>query len=76
MSAPMSDPIPRSYQAWRHCIEQDCGIALTPAYVAARLQILQQKEEQETARFIRLYGELHWRNVVTWFAQVQTQWSR
>ena len=29
--------IPTTYAEWRHCIEKKCGLALTPDYIAARL---------------------------------------
>ena len=32
--------IPQSYEQWRHCIEVECGIALTEPFVTQRLACL------------------------------------
>jgi hypothetical protein len=63
--------IPASYTQWRRCIEVDCAIPLTPAFVAARLAALGDAGSEEATRFVRLYGPAHWRNVLTWFGQAQ-----
>lgn len=61
--------IPQTYTQWRHCIEVDCGIALTPAFIAERLTVWRQPGHEETKRFVRLYGAEHLQRVVSWFEQ-------
>lgn len=62
-----SPVIPQTYAEWRHCIEVDCGIALTPEFVAARIDAFTRPGSQEASRFARLYGELHLKRVVGWY---------
>jgi len=56
-----------SYAEWHRCITVGCGIALTPAYIAARIAELGNPEEAETRRFTELYGEAHRKRVMGWF---------
>ncbi|MBY4673021.1 hypothetical protein K6W12_20515 [Burkholderia multivorans] len=64
----MSSPIPQSFDAWQYCIEHECGIPLTPAFIQERLAILGDTAHAETQRFARLYGEAHRQRIVDWFA--------
>jgi hypothetical protein len=65
--------LPDSYEAWRRCITVGCGIALTPAYVGARLTALTDPEEDETRRFAELYGEAHLGRVIGWFERARLE---
>ena len=65
----MSAVIPETYAEWRHCIEVDCGLVLTPDYVTARLTVLSQPAHQEVQRFVNLYGQEHLARVKHWFEQ-------
>jgi hypothetical protein len=65
--------LPDSYQAWRHCITVGCGIALTPAYVGARLTALRDRSAAETRRFAELYGEAHLGRVIGWFERARLE---
>lgn len=69
----MSALFPQSYLEWRHCIEVDCAIVLTPQFVSARLQALRKVQGEEVRRFVGLYGERHWQAVLAWFAQAQSE---
>lgn len=62
-------PIPQTYSQWQHCIQIECGIALTRGYVAERLAALSDERREETQRFARLYGPAHLARVRAWFAQ-------
>lgn len=64
----MTSPIPQSFSEWRHCIEHECGIPLTPDFIQARLAVLGDRGHAETQRFARLYGEAHRQRVLDWFA--------
>lgn len=64
--------IPATYAQWRHCIEVDCGIALEPQFIAARLDALARMGD-EAQRFARLYGDAHLQRVIHWFRQAQAE---
>lgn len=61
--------IPTTYADWRRCIEQDCGLRLTPAFIAARLADLRDPSNHHTQQFIHHYGAGHHAWVVGWFEQ-------
>lgn len=61
--------IPQTYAEWRHCIEAECRIPLEKPFIAARIAALSRVDHEETQRFIKLYGEQHWTNVLRWFQQ-------
>jgi hypothetical protein len=65
----MTAPIPQTYAQWRHCIEVECGIPLTAAFIRDRLDELGDEGAEESQRFRRLYGDAHWRRVLGWFAR-------
>lgn len=56
----MNSPFPENYEQWKHCITVDCGIPLTPEFVAQRLNVWRNETLEETARFRKLYGDDHW----------------
>lgn len=62
--------LPQSFEAWRHCITVDCGIALTPAFAKTRLTVYLNPDHPETKDFARRYGEQHLRNIISWLQQV------
>ena len=61
--------IPDNYQAWRRCIEVDCGLRLTPEFVAERIAALENTQDVRTRQFLDCYGEPHRRRVLDWFRQ-------
>jgi hypothetical protein len=69
----VSSPFSENYEQWRHCITVDCGIPLTPIFVAQRLAVWRDAESEETLRFRRLYGDAHWRSVISWFEQAELE---
>lgn len=69
----MSAVIPASYREWRHCIEVACGVALAPAYIAARLSSLTAPADDATRRFASLYGEAHLHRIFGWFEQARAE---
>lgn len=60
---------PRTYDEWRHCIEVQCGIELTPGFVEQRLSALRDDRIHHTQRFREMWGEDHLRRVIAWFEQ-------
>lgn len=65
--------IPTTYAEWRTCIERDCGIPLTPDFIAARLADLRDAGSHHTQQFLRVYGPEHHARVLAWFAQAQVE---
>jgi hypothetical protein len=61
--------IPETYDQWRRCIEVDCGIPLTPAFIDQRLNELATPSDFRTHQFLSLYGEAHRDRVIRWFRQ-------
>jgi len=68
-SAIMNNIIPDSYQAWRHCIEVECGLHLTPDYIQQRISALDNPADFHTQQFVRRWGEAHRQQVLGWFRQ-------
>ncbi|WP_070962466.1 hypothetical protein [Vibrio sonorensis] len=72
----MANPaIPTTYEEWKHCIVTDCGVDLTPQYIEQRLNALQDKNDEHTKQFIRVYGEQHLLSVITWFKKAQATYQ-
>jgi len=65
--------IPESYERWRRCITVDCGLALTPAFIDARLAELRDPSAHRTRRFVEHYGEAHRAQVVAWFERARRE---
>jgi len=65
--------IPDSYEAWKQCIETDCQIKITKAYLQTRLSTLKNEKNAETKKFIELYGTEHHQNVVSWHTKALSE---
>ncbi len=63
----------RTYQDWRHCIEVQCGIPLTPTFVAQRLAELADPAHERTQKFVKTWGEAHRQRVIGWFEQASRE---
>ena len=64
--------IAKTYEEWKKCIEIDCKIELTRAFVEKRLAIYRDIESEETKKFISLYGQPHYVNIISWFSNYIT----
>lgn len=64
---------PETFEAWQRCIEHDCGITLTKAFVEERLLALRDRRDPSTARLAELCGEVHVSNLVSWFERAARQ---
>lgn len=62
--------IPTTFTAWKKCIEIDCRINLSKSFAIKRLEILQNKNHNETQQFLKLYGENHLNNIISWYQQI------
>ena len=60
--------IAKTYEEWKQCIVIDCKIELTRAFVEKRLAIYRDIESEETKKFISLYGQPHYVNIISWFS--------
>lgn len=69
----MNSPIPENFEQWRHCITVECGIPLTSHFVQQRLSVWRNEELEETVRFRKVFGDAHWRAVISWFEQAERQ---
>lgn len=65
----MKDPVPQDYDAWRHCIEVDCGIQLTAPWIEQRIAALNDERDHHTRRFVELWGPAHHERVLGWLGQ-------
>ncbi len=65
--------IPRTYEEWRSCITEKCGIPLTPDYIAERLRALRDPNDKMTVRFRELYGESQLAQTIAWFERAQRE---
>lgn len=65
--------LPRNYAEWHDCITVSCRIALTPAYIEARLAELKRPSADEIRRFTELYGKAHLERVVSWFERARRE---
>ncbi len=61
--------IPKTFEDWKYCIEKDCKIELTKKFVIERLEIYRDLKNQESQKFIALYGHNHYKNVIDWLQQ-------
>ena len=68
--------IPTTYDDWRRCIERDCGIPLTPEFIAARIDDLRDPRSHHTQQFVKRYGPEHHARVVAWFEQAAGGFTR
>ncbi len=65
--------IPKTYQQWYQCITKECGIPITKEFILQRLAILEDHKNEETRRFISLYGQHHLDNIIQWFKKAREQ---
>ena len=63
--------IPQTYAQWRHCIEVECGIAMTLPFIDERLKVWRDAGHDDTRRFAQLYGKDHCLRVQQWFEQAR-----
>jgi len=64
---------PGTYDEWRHCIEVNCGLQLTPEFVRQRLSALRDDRDYQTQRFREMWGDAHLRQVITWFEKAESK---
>jgi hypothetical protein len=68
MKQPM---IPTNFEQWKHCIVKECGIPLTSAFVNARLEAMNDANNEYTRQFVKCYGNSHYENTMRWLNQAK-----
>lgn len=63
--------IPQTFSDWTNCIVKNCKIILTKDFAQLRLAVYQDKLNPETQKFISLYGEQHYSNIINWLKKIQ-----
>ncbi len=58
---------PQTFEQWKNCIINDCKINLTKDFAQQRLTVYRDRKNQETQRFVKLYGEQHLQNIINWY---------
>ena len=58
--------IPRTFEEWKTCIVENCGIKLTKDFAEKRLIVYQDSGNKETQTFVSLYGKQHLNNIIYW----------
>ena len=59
-----------TFEEWRNCIVNDCGIKLTKEFAQKRLRVYQNAAHPETRKFVELYGKQHLDNIIHWYKQI------
>jgi hypothetical protein len=62
--------IPQTFDDWKNCIINDCKINLTKEFAEKRLAVYTNKNNPETQKFIWLYGEQHFQNIINWLNKI------
>lgn len=60
----------RNFEEWRNCIVNDCKIELTKEFAQGRLKVYEDRNNAETKKFVKLYGENHLNNIIYWLKKV------
>jgi dihydroorotase len=61
--------IPESYEEWKNCVTVSCGINLTREFLQKRIAVFENRTNNETQKFISIYGEKHYLQILSWFKQ-------
>ena len=59
--------IPLNYEEWKYCITEKCGIPLTKDFIEERIASLKDNTNEDTRRFIKLYGDRYTSQIVEWY---------
>lgn len=68
--------IPKTYPQWYQCITKECGIPVTREFISNRLAVFEDPRNQETRRFVSLYGQPHLDNIIRWFKKAGEELSQ
>jgi hypothetical protein len=65
--------IPKTFEAWKACIETHCKIPLNRDFAAHRLAVYTNEELEETRQFVQLYGRPHLENIINWLRLIHNR---
>ena len=65
--------IPKNFNQWKHCIVNNCGIKLTPAFVQERLSVFENRSHPQAKNFVKLYGQQYLDRVIHWFQRARME---
>ncbi|MEM6415292.1 MAG: hypothetical protein AAF720_11635 [Pseudomonadota bacterium] len=63
-----------TFDDWKHCITEACGIPLTHSFVEQRLAALRDPSDYGTKKFVETWGEDHLQRVIGWFEQAEREY--
>ena len=64
-----------TYNEWKHCTTQLCGIPLTSNYIEKRITELSDPNNHHTKKFVESWGEEHLKRVIGWFEQAKKEYT-
>ena len=64
-----NEVFPSTYEGWKHCITELCGIPLTKEYVEERISVFSNENSEEYKRFLKRYGNDWTQKVSGYFQQ-------
>ena len=64
---------PTNYEDWKRCITVRGGTSLTLDYIEKRISELNDRNNQETKKFIKTWGEPHLQQIIKWFEQAKEE---
>ena len=62
--------IPLTFEEWKNCIVNDCGINLTKEFAQSRLKVYTDEGNAETVKFKKLYGKVHLERIIHWLETI------
>jgi len=63
--------IPQTFNDWTNCIVNDCKVNLSKEFATQRLSVYLNKDNEETKKFILLYGSQHHTNITNWLNKIK-----
>jgi hypothetical protein len=67
--------IPQNYIEWKDCIENKCKIKIDSQFIDNRIKVYKDPENEETKKFVTLYGESYLSNVIFWLEKAKNEVS-
>jgi len=68
--------IPQTFEEWEHCITVQCGIPLTPSFIAKRIAELEDESDFRTQQFIKTWDRDYHAKTVEWFRRAASRLSQ
>lgn len=62
--------IPQTFEEWKSCMANDCKIELNRDFAQRRLAVDSDDQNQETQKFVSLYGKQHLNKIINWLSKI------